>query len=93
MSLMVSIARVSTDKNPFGTAEFHDAHDKIFGDAIAIKAILRDPTDPYQIALVGDVKDLDHVRAASRTPEGDAMMRRFGFIEQLAYFLDEEEVQ
>ena len=88
MSLMVSIARVSTDENPFGTKEFHEAHDKIFGDAIEIKAILRDPKDPYQVAMVGDVKDLEHVRTASRTPEGDAMMRRFGFIEQLSYFLE-----
>lgn len=91
MTLMVSIARVSTTENPFGSKDFHDAHDKIFGDAMALKAILRDPNDPYQVALVGDVKDLERVRSASRTAEGDAMMRRFGFVEQLSYFLQEED--
>ncbi len=93
MALMVSIARVSNSDNPFGDAQFHADHDAIFGDSMEIKAILRDPSDPNQIALVGDVKDLEHVRAASRTPEGDAMMRRYGFIEQLSYFLEEGAAQ
>ncbi len=89
MPQMISIARSSTTENPFGSPEFHAAHDEIFGDAMKITAILRDPNDPYQVAVVGEVTDLDHVRKASRTPEGDAMMRRFGFVEQLSYFLEE----
>ena len=51
--------------------------------------ILRDPNDAYQVAVVGDVKDLEKVRTVSRTPEGDAMMRKYGFVEQLSYFLEE----
>ena len=79
MSMMVSIARVSTTENPIETKEFQDEHRRIFGNAMEIRAILRDPVDPYQIAVVGNVRDLEKVRVASRTPEGDAMMRRFGF--------------
>lgn len=93
MSLMISIARVSTTENPIGSPKFHADHDRIFGDAIEIQKILRDPTDPYQVAVVGEVRDLDHVRSASRTPEGDAMMRRYGFVEQLCYFLEDGAAQ
>jgi len=89
MTMMVSIARVSTTENPLGSAEYQAEHDVIFGDSTKITAILRDPNDPYQVAVVGDVKDLERMRAASRTPEGDAFMRKYGFVEQLSYFLEE----
>ncbi len=51
--------------------------------------MLRDPEDAHQIAIVGDVWDLDGLRKASRTPEGDAFMRKYGFLEQLSYFLED----
>ncbi|SEN73925.1 hypothetical protein SAMN04488011_1063 [Palleronia pelagia] len=39
--------------------------------------------------LIGKVHDLERLREISRSPAGDAMMRKFGFIEQLSYFLEE----
>ncbi|WP_375254582.1 hypothetical protein [Yoonia sp.] len=89
MTMMVSIARVSTTENPMGLPEYHAEQEAIFGDAMKITAILRDPNDPHQVAVVGEVKDLEATRAISRTPEGDAMMRKYGFVEQLSYFLEE----
>jgi hypothetical protein len=87
--MMISIARVSTTENPMGSAGFEADHKASFGDAMTIKAILRDPNDAYQVAVLGEVKDLEKVRTVSRTPEGDAMMRKYGFVEQLSYFLEE----
>ena len=89
MSMMISIARVSTTENTINSATYHADHKAVFGDSMTINAILRDPNDPYQVAVVGEVKDLEFMRAASRTPEGDAMMRKYGFVEQLSYFLEE----
>jgi len=86
MPMMISIARTSTTENPMGSPTFHAAHEAVFGDAITIKAIIPDANDPYQVAVVGEVKDIEKVRAVSRTPEGDAMMRKYGFVEQLSYF-------
>ena len=89
MSMMISIARVSTTENPMESAVYEAEHKAVFGDSMTIKAILRDPNDAYQVAVVGDVNDLEKVRTVSRTPEGDAMMRKYGFVEQLSYFLEE----
>ena len=89
MSMMISIARVSTTQNPMESAVYEAEHKAVFGDSMTIKAILRDPNDAYQVAVVGDVKDLEKVRTVSRTPEGDAMLRKYGFVEQLSYFLEE----
>lgn len=69
--------------------EYHAEQKAVFGDSMTIRAILRDPNDPHQVAVVGHVKDLEAMRAISRTPEGDAMMRKYGFVEQLSYFLEE----
>ena len=89
MALLVSVTRVS--HIPVGTEleEFHAAHEKIFGDAAGKLVFLRDPNDANQAAVVGEVHDLEKMRAISRTPEGAAMMRKFGFIEQLSYFLED----
>ena len=89
MSTMISIARVSTTENPMSSHAYHAEQEAIFGDAMKVTAILRDPNDAYQVDVVGDVKDLEAVRAISRTPEGDAHMRKYGFVEQLSYFLEE----
>ncbi len=61
----------------------------MFGAYSATPKMLRDPEDAHQIAIVGDVWDLDGLRKASRTPEGDAFMRKYGFLEQLSYFLED----
>jgi len=89
MTMMISIARVSTTENPTGSAAYEAEHKALFGDAMTIKAILRDPNDAYQVAVVGEVTDLEKFRTVSRTPEGDAWMRKYGFVEQLSYFLEE----
>lgn len=89
MSMMVSIARVSTTENPLGSAQYQAEHAAIFGDSMKVTAMLRDPNDAHQVAVVGDVKDLERMRAASRTAEGDAFMRKYGFVEQLSYFLED----
>jgi len=89
MTMMVSIARVSTTENPLGNAQYQAESEAIFGDSMKITAMLRDPNDAHQVAVVGDVKDLERMRAASRTPEGDAFMRKYGFVEQLSYFLED----
>lgn len=90
MPMMISIARSSTTENPMKSATFHAEHAAMFGDAITIKAIIPDANDAYQYAVVGDVKDIEHVRKVSRTPEGDALLRKYGFVEQLSYFWEGE---
>ena len=89
MTMMISIARVSTTEDWLNSDEYQADQKAIFGDSMQITAVLRDPNDANQIAVVGDVKDLERMRAASRTPEGDAMMRKYGFVEQLSYFLED----
>ncbi len=89
MTLLVSVTRVS--HIPVGTEldEFHTAHQDVFGSAVGKMTFLRDPQDANQAAVVGEVYDLEKMRQISRTPEGDAMMRKFGFIEQLSFFLED----
>ncbi|MFA8442625.1 hypothetical protein [Yoonia sp.] len=90
MALLVSVTRVSHIPVGPELEEFHAAHEKLFGDAAGKLSFLRDPHDANQAAVVGEVHDLEKMRAISRTPEGDAMMRKFGFIEQLSYFLEDD---
>jgi hypothetical protein len=89
MSNFVSIARVSHIPVGAELAEFHAAHKDLFGDAVGAITVLKDPNDANQIAVVGEVHDLDKMRAISRSPEGDAVMRKYGFVEQLSYFVEE----
>ena len=61
----------------FGLTDQHEPQAHCF---IRLRSILRNPADPYEVADVGEVNDLAHVRAASRTPEGDdeiATVHRF----------------
>lgn len=89
MSMMISIARVA-DAKTFGLSEeFHKDHTELFGLYANVPKILRDPNDKNQVALLGEVHDLEGLRTASRLPEGDSMMRKHGFIEQLAWFLED----
>lgn len=90
MTLMVSIARVSRKPGAAEMQAFHAEHDAMLGDYAGPATILDDPNDPNQIALICDVHDLQGLRHATRTPEGDAMMRKYGFLEQLSYFLESE---
>ena len=89
MTLLVSVTRVSHIPVGAELQEFHAAHQDVFGDAVGKMTFLRDPHDANQAAVVGMVHDLEKMRAISRTPEGDAMMRKFGFVEQLSYFLED----
>jgi len=88
--MMVSIARISEMPDPSLMKEWEAEHEKLLGAYSDVPKILRDPKDANQIAVVANVRDLDGLRAATRTPEGDAMMRKWGFIEQLSYFLEED---
>lgn len=89
MTLLVSVTRVSHIPAGEELEEFHTAHERVFGDCAGRLTFLRDPHDANQAAVVGEVHDLEKMRAISRTPEGDAMMRKFGFVEQLSYFLED----
>jgi len=88
MTLMVSIARISHKPDAATIQAFHAEHDAMLGDYAGPVKILDDPNDPNQIAVVVDVHDLEGLRQATRTPEGDAMMRKYGFLEELSYFLE-----
>ena len=87
MTLLVSVTRVSHIPVGPELEDFHAAHEKLFGEAVGRMTFLRDPNDANQAAVIGEVHDLEKMRVISRTPEGDAMMRKFGFVEQLSYFL------
>jgi hypothetical protein len=89
MAMLVSVTRVSHIPVGAELEEFHIAHQAVFGDAVGEMKFLRDPQDANQAAVVGEVIDLEKMREISRTPEGDAMMRKFGVMEQLSYFLED----
>ena len=89
MTMLVSVCRVSHIPVGAELEEFHTAHKEVFGDAVGKMTFLRDPQDANQAAVVGQVHDLEKMREISRTPSGDALMRKFGFVEQLSYFLEE----
>lgn len=90
MPLMVSIARIADVPNPGQLEDYRKDHARVFGAFADLPKLLPDPNDPNQIAVVGEVHDLEGLRAVSRTPEGDAMMRKWGFIEQLSFFVEAE---
>ncbi len=89
MPLMVSIARIADLPNPRQMEEYRADHARLFGQYADLPKMLPDQKDPNQVAVVAEIHDLDGLRAASRTPEGDAMMRKWGFIEQLSVFVEE----
>ena len=88
MTLMVSIARISRKPDAAEMKAFHAEHEAMLGAFAGPAKVLDDPNDPHQIAVVVDVNDLEGLRQATRTQEGDAMMRRYGFLEQLSYFIE-----
>ncbi len=88
MPLMVSIARVSALPDPAKMQDYRADHARLFGQFANVPRLLPDPNDANQMAVVGEVHDLEGLRAATRTPEGDAMMRKWGFIEQLSFFVE-----
>lgn len=89
MPTLISIARISEFPGAERQKAWEEEHAALFGAYAEVPRMLRDPNDPNQIAIIGEVNDLDGLRAASRTPEGDAHMRRYGFLEQLSYFLED----
>lgn len=62
-------------------------HNKQFGQYATLEAVFADPEDPAQFAFLFELHDLDGLRAATRTPAGDAIIREGGFAEQLGYYL------
>ncbi|QMU58558.1 MAG: hypothetical protein GKR98_10350 [Boseongicola sp.] len=86
MTQMISIARIDRTKMSDNWEETNRA---LFGADASVEAILPHAEDPNQVAVVLDVKDLEGMRAATRTPEGDAAMRDGGFVEQLCYFIQD----
>lgn len=89
MPLMVSVARVTDAPIPTELPEYREEHARLFGTYADLPKLLREKDDANLIAVVGQVHDIEGLRAASRTPEGDAFMRKYGFIEQLSVFLEE----
>lgn len=89
MPMMVSIVRRSHVLDASEMKAREEAFSEIFGACADVPKFLPDSKDKNLVALVGDVHDVDELRRISRTPEGDDMMRKFGFLEQLNYFLEE----
>ena len=89
MPMLVSITRVSHIPVGPELEELHKAHEHVFGDSLGRLTFLRDPNDANQAAVVGEVHNFEKMREISRSPEGEAVMRKFGFIEQLSYFLED----
>ena len=89
MPMLVSITRVSHIPVGAELEELQRANKKVFGDTIGPLKFLRDPKDANQAAVVSEVHNLEKMREISRSPEGEAVMRKFGFIEQLSYFLED----
>ena len=89
MTLMVSVVRRSRPRTQEEIEAYKKEHHEIFGSCAEVPRLLRSPTDETLGAVVGEVHDLEELRRISRTPEGDAMMRKFGFLEQLDYFIEE----
>lgn len=90
MTLMVSVIRRSRPRTKEEMEAYKKAHQQLFGSCTEVPRFLRSPTDDTLGAVVGEVHDLDELRRISRTPEADAIMRKFGFLEHLDYFLEED---
>lgn len=85
MTRMISIGRVDRSKV---TENWKTEHNERFGQYATIDGAFDHPEDKNQMAIVLNVTDLEGLRKASRTPEGDAFMRKGGFVEQLDYYLE-----
>ena len=89
MTLLVSVVRRTGPRTADEMEAYKKAHQEVFGSCADVPRFLRSPTDDTLGAVVGEVHDLEELRRISRTPEGDALMRKFGFLEQLDYFIEE----
>lgn len=89
MPLMVSIARIADVPSPRELPEYRREHARLFGEFSDLPRFLPEKDDKNLVAVVGEVHDMDGLRAASRTSEGDAFMRKYGFMEQLSFFVEE----
>ncbi|MBW4986079.1 hypothetical protein KZZ07_26505 [Mameliella sp. CS4] len=89
MTLLVSVVRRTGPRSPEEMEAYKTAHQEVFGACADVPRFLRSPTDDTLGAVVGEVHDLEELRRISRTPEGDALMRKYGFLEQLDYFIEE----
>jgi len=89
MPPMESVIRRSHARTSGEMEDYAKAHKKIFGSCADVRKVLRSLDDVNLVAVVGQVHDLDELRRISRTPAGDAMMRRNGFLEQFNHFVEE----
>ncbi|SFS13883.1 hypothetical protein [Yoonia litorea] len=89
MTLFASIVRRTGPRSQEEMDAYKAAHQKVFGNCADVPTFLRSPKDDTLAAVVGEVHDLEEMRRISRTPEGDALMRKYGFLEQLDYFIEE----
>lgn len=80
MPKMISIARVDRSKI---TADTMAAHNAEFGAYATMLAAFPHAGDASQMAVLFDIHDMEEMRRATRSDEGDAKIRAFGFIEQL----------
>lgn len=85
MPKMISVARIDTSRNA-DPARGMAAHNDAFGQYATMLDVLRDPQDAAQFAFIFEVHDLAGLQAATRTPEGSAVMEAGGFVEQLAVY-------
>ncbi|MGB4952232.1 MAG: hypothetical protein WBO55_16530 [Rhizobiaceae bacterium] len=86
MTIGVSICRVSRVPAAAEMAELNAEHHAVYGGTVGELKILRDPKDPNQTAAVFQINDLDGFLAVARSPEGDALMRKWGVVEPLSFF-------
>jgi len=89
MTLMVSVVRRTHTPTKEQMEEYKKEHQLVFGSCSDVPRLLPAPNDETLAAVIGEVHDLAELRRISRTPEGDAMMRKYGFLEQLDYFIEE----
>lgn len=70
----------------------HAEHDaeflEILGHCAEVPVFLPDPKDPSQMAIIGEVSNLDELRRVLSTSTGEAFMKKHGFVEELSFFVE-----
>lgn len=88
MPMMISTMRVARFPTAQERAQHEAAFRALFGACSDVPRMLPNPHNPNEVALCGQVHDLEELRRISRTPEGDALMRQHGLLEQLAFYIE-----
>lgn len=88
MPMMVSIQQVSRPVTQEDIDFMFAQHNDAIGDAAEPPRVLVNPNDPTQIAIVGEVNDLDAVRRRSRGAAAEKLQKERGLTStQLFYFM------